>query len=211
MNFKAVIPARGGSKGIKKKNLINFNGKPLIYWTVEHARESKNIDDFFISSEDDEILSYAKKLGVKTHERSRKLSSDSSTTLDLLINLNSNPEFKSDNYVILQPTSPLRQKKIIDKCVDEFIDKKYDCLATGFICKNYEWGKTKNTGRQKLKGWFYDDGNIYILSNKLIDLGKWYSKNSGKYLQAFPWTNEIDTYSDLKIMEYIAKNLKDFL
>ena len=62
MNFKAVIPARGGSKGIKKKNLVNFNGKPLIYWTVEHARESKKIDDFFISSEDDEILSYAKKL-----------------------------------------------------------------------------------------------------------------------------------------------------
>ena len=125
--------------------------------------------------------------------------------------MNSDPELVSDNYVILQPTSPLRQKNIIDKCIDEFIDKKYDCLATGFVCKNYEWGKTKNTGRQKLKGWFYDDGNIYILSKKLIDLGKWYDKNSGKYLQTFPWTNEIDTYSDLRVMEYIVKNLKDFL
>ena len=53
--------------------------------------------------------------------------------------------------------------------------------------------------------------NWYILSKKLIDLGKWYDKNAGKYLQTFPWTNEIDTYSDLRVMEYIVKNLKDFL
>ena len=73
--------------------------------------------------------------------------------------------------------------------------------------------KIMNGGKQKtLVDKTKKDGftmmETYILSKKLIDLGKWYDKNSGKYLQTFPWTNEIDTYSDLRVMEYIVKNLK---
>ena len=211
MNFQGVIPARGGSKGIKNKNLALFKGKPLIYWTIEQAKESKTLDDFFVSSDDKDILNYAKKQGVKIHLRDKNLADDNSTTLELLEDLNSNEDFVSQNYVILQPTSPLRKKGIIDRCIEEYVMNKYDCLATGRICKNYQWGKTNNTGRQNLSGWFYDDGSIYVLSKKLIDDGKWYGENSGKILQEHPWYLEIDSHSDLKILEYISKNMKDFL
>ena len=64
-----VIPARGNSKGIKKKNLINFCGKPLLYWTIAQAKKSKFKKNIYVSSEDDRILNYSKKLGVNVIKR----------------------------------------------------------------------------------------------------------------------------------------------
>ena len=211
MNFVGVIPARGGSKGIKMKNLISFNGKPLIYWTIRHAKISKLLDDFFVSSDNEEILNYAISQGVKVHYRNSKLSSDDSTTLDLLMSLNEEKEFSSENYVILQPTSPLRKNNIIDECISIFTNNNYDCLATGKMCKSYEWGKTNNEGRQNLKGWFYDDGNLYILSRNLIQKGKWFGISQKKIVQGFPWNLEIDDENDLKILEFIIQNKEQFL
>ena len=120
MNFVGVIPARGGSKGIKMKNLISFNGKPLIYWTIRHAKTSKLLDDFFVSSDNEEILNYAISQGVKVHYRNSKLSSDDSTTLDLLMSLNEEKIFFR-KLCDLATYFSSKKKNIIDECISIFI------------------------------------------------------------------------------------------
>ena len=74
-----VIPARGGSKGIPRKNLRSLNGKPLIFYSIQCALQSKFVTDVYVSSEDDEILAISKKLKAKVHNRSEELADDIST------------------------------------------------------------------------------------------------------------------------------------
>ena len=73
-----IIPARGNSKGIKKKNLINFSGKPLLYWTLVQAKKTKFRKYIYVSSEDENILNFSKQLGVNIIKRPLNLSKDNS-------------------------------------------------------------------------------------------------------------------------------------
>jgi len=75
----AIILARGGSKGIPKKNLINFCGKPLVAWSIEHTKNTKLISSTWVSSDDDKILQVAKKYGANIIKRPKFLSKDSSS------------------------------------------------------------------------------------------------------------------------------------
>jgi CMP-N-acetylneuraminic acid synthetase len=84
MNILTVIPARGGSKGIPRKNLRLLNGKPLIYYAITNALRSRHITDVYISSDDDEILYLAETFGAKVHKRDPKMADDQ-TTLDPVI------------------------------------------------------------------------------------------------------------------------------
>ena len=117
-NILVVIPARGGSKGIPRKNLRLLGEKPLIYYSIKNALQSKYNLDVFISSEDEEILNTAHKFGAKTHRRDLSISDDK-TTLDPVIYdcyLHAkNVENKDyDLIVTMQPTSPLLLSKSLD-------------------------------------------------------------------------------------------------
>ena len=85
--FFGLIPARGGSKGIPKKNIIDLNGKPLIHYTIEAAIKSKNLDDFIVSSDDRKILEISERLNIKTHLRNKTLSKDQSPMIDVMLNI----------------------------------------------------------------------------------------------------------------------------
>lgn len=119
-NIIGIIPARGGSKSIPRKNIKILNGKPLIKYTIDAANNSKLLTDFYVSSEDKEILSLAKKFGVKTICRPAELAEDTTPMVPVLqhaINFLEPKIGKIDILVLLQPTTPFRLSKDIDEAI----------------------------------------------------------------------------------------------
>ena len=200
MKIIAVIPARGGSKGIKNKNLKILKKKPLIYWSIKSAKESKLIEDFFVTTENLRIKKVALKYGSKVIDRPKALSKDKSKTIEVI--KHAIKITKADVVVCMQPTSPKRPKGIVDLCINRYLEKKVDTLATGRIIHNFEWGKYNNLSRQNLKGWFWDDGSIYILKSQDILNNKWVGKKTYKYnLEKKYNLLEIDDLEDFNIID----------
>ena len=113
----AVIPARGGSRRIPRKNLQPYMGKSLIAWAVESARKSRYLDDFCVSSEDDEIIKHATNCGAKVIKRPAWLATDRAMNEGVLIHLLYTWKW-ADWIVLLQPTSPQRTGADIDECIE---------------------------------------------------------------------------------------------
>jgi CMP-N,N'-diacetyllegionaminic acid synthase len=115
----AIITARGGSKGVLRKNLREIAGKPLIAWTIETAKKSRYIDRLILSSEDREIISVARSWSCEVpFVRPAELARDESPGLDAVLHaLNAIPE-RYDYVILLQPTSPLRLAQDIDDCLE---------------------------------------------------------------------------------------------
>ena len=115
MKCVCIILARGGSKGIKNKNLIELAKKPLIYWTIKHSLQCKKIDEVFVSSDSEEILNCAKYFGSKIIKRPLEISSDRATSesawLHALKHINLSLNIFPDLILGPQPTSPIRKKK----------------------------------------------------------------------------------------------------
>ncbi len=125
-NSVALIPARGGSKSIPHKNLTDLAGKPLIFWTIKAAIDS-NVEHVFVSSDCNEIVSYAKSLGVNTIARPDEYSDDDAKAFDVVkhaLSYLNNCGIVCDALVYLQPTSPLRTSEHIDDALRIF-DKKF--------------------------------------------------------------------------------------
>ena len=193
-----VTPARGGSKGIPRKNIKMIAGKPLIAWTIEAAKSSKLVDRYVVSTEDRKIADTAKRCGAEVLDRPVELATDEASTLSVL--QHAVKSMPCDIVVLLQATSPVRRRSLIDQCVKEFIDKGYDSLATGFICTYVEYGKNA-LRRQEIPGFFYDDGNVYVIKADLVRRGSLYGANAGKKIVS-RWENvEIDDEFDFYVAE----------
>ena len=166
--FLGIIPARGGSKGIPRKNVKMIAGKPLIAWTIEAAKAAGLLDHFVVSTDDPEIAQVSRDYGAEVIDRPSELATDEATTISALQHVLS--QIEAENIVLLQPTSPVRDKDLIDNCIRKFEKVAADNLATGFICKFMEYGSYTQR-RQELKGFFYDDGNVYVVKSELIKAG----------------------------------------
>ena len=200
MKYLGVIPARGGSKGVPKKNIKPICGKPLIYWSIKSAIDSKKMNDFIISTENKEIAEVANRFGAKIDNRPEHLATDEATTISVLQDLAERYP-NVENFVVLQPTSPLRTGALIDECISEFEKASCDSLATGLYCKFKEYGSHNNIRRQDYKGFFYDDGNIYVLNRNHVIEGLWSGKQV-KTLEIPKYYNyEIDDEIDFVLLE----------
>ena len=114
----AIIPARGGSKGVLRKNIRLVGGKPLLARTVESAKASKFIDRLILSSDDNEIIESAKKFGCEVpFKRPKALSTDSAGSIGVVKHAIKNIQERYDYIVLLQVTSPLRMTEDIDACI----------------------------------------------------------------------------------------------
>lgn len=200
----AIIPARGGSKSLPKKNIKPLCGKPLILWSIEAAKESKYIDRVVVSTEDKEIGGIAERGGAEVLWRPRELASDTATTVSVLQHALEN--IPLDIIVLLQPTSPIRINNLIDRAIERFLESEADTLATGFIRHDYQWGTFNNLPRQQLKGWFYDDGNIYIHKPDYLKQGKWFGQKREQMVIDKYYNFEIDEEVNFFIIENLMKN-----
>lgn len=122
MTVVAVVPARGGSKGIPRKNLADLGGKPLVRWTIDAALESHAVDRVIVTSEDAEILAVAEACGARPHERPAALAGDEVHSVRAVIEvLEVDPAIEpTDRVVMLLPTSPLRSSADIASAVAHF-------------------------------------------------------------------------------------------
>jgi len=198
----AVIPARGGSKGIPRKNLRPLLGKPLIAWSIEAARGAKSVDRVVVSTEDPEIASVSRKFGAEVLDRPHELATDDAGTLEVLQHVVE--KIPADTIVLLQPTSPIRDHGLVDRAVQRFVEAKADSLATGFMCKYVEYAKN-DLRRQDLEGFFYDDGNIYVMRGDLLEQGDRYGKKIERMFLDREQNLDIDDDFDFWMAEEILK------
>ena len=203
----AVIPARGGSKGLPGKNIKIINGKPLIAWSIESALQSSKIDKVLVSTDSEEIKKVAVQWGAEVIDRPAILATDEATTIAVLEHIvKVIPEIES--IILLQPTSPLRDSNLIDTCIGIYEQGNFTNLATGYWCKYKEFGSHNNLRRQEYKGFFYDDGNVYILSKEIIKKGEWCGDNPCKHVIDRQMNYEIDDAIDFIILEALMKKYK---
>ena len=175
--FLAIIPARGGSKRLPRKNILNLCGKPLISWSIEAGLKSKYIDKVVVSSDDTEILNISNELKVQVIKRPDELASDTSTSFDAVKHAIDNLE--SYEYILLlQPTSPLRNENHIDKAIEFLEEKNADAVVS--VCEmnhNLLWSNTLDDSLS-MEGFISDN----LLSNRSKDLKKRYRLNGAIYL-----------------------------
>jgi len=130
----AIIPARGGSKGIPRKNVANLAGRPMIAYTIEAALRAQYIDRVIVSTEDPEIENISLTLGAEVVKRPLRLATDETKTIDVLTQVTeftSSNGYSSDSVITLQPTSPLRTTKHINEAVELFLtDPNADSLVS---------------------------------------------------------------------------------
>ncbi len=151
MEILAIIPARGGSKGIPRKNIRLLNGEPLIYYTIKAALESKYVNRVVLSTEDAQIASVAQDCGAEIINRPLELAQDETKTAPVLIDVVEQLEktgYKPDAVVLLQATCPLRDAKKLDDAIEIFINNP-DCDSV-FTAKKV--GLTHSLWRQNHDG-----------------------------------------------------------
>ena len=175
--FLAIIPARGGSKRLPRKNILKFCGKPLIAWSIEAGQKSKHVDKVIVSSEDDEILDIAKNFKADILRRPNYLASDTSTTFDVIKHVIDNSE-EFDYIVLLQPTSPLRNEKHIDMAINLLEEKSADAvISVSETDHNPLWSNTLDDSLC-MKNFMKDE----VLNKRSQDLAKYYRLNGGIFI-----------------------------
>lgn len=200
MKILGITPARGGSKGLPKKNIRPLAGKPLLAWTIEAALAAKSLNHYVVSTENAEIAQVAREYGAAIIERPLELATDEASTMSVLQHaLTHTP---ADVVVLLQATCPIRRTGLIDACIERFLTRGADSLATGFICKYQEYG-TNELNRQDVKGFFYDDGNVYIMKVDLIRRGDRYGEHVERMLLDREENVDIDEEFDFWLAEQI--------
>ncbi|MTK11385.1 MAG: acylneuraminate cytidylyltransferase family protein [Clostridiaceae bacterium] len=178
----AIIPARGGSKGLPRKNIKNLNGKPLIAYTIEAAKKSKYIDRIIVSTEDEEIEQVSKNFGAEVpYLRPQEMAQDTSSVVDSIIHminwLKGKEDYKPDYICLLQCTSPLRNYEDIDGAIEKLFKTNMDGVVS--VCEvevNPYWTNVFEGNRLK---YFLEQGKSII---RRQDLPKIYRLNGAIYV-----------------------------
>ena len=220
----SIILAREGSKGIKNKNLIKVNNKPLIFWTIIQSIKSKKIDEVWVSSDSKKILTISKKLGAKVIKRPKKFSNDNSSSESAW--LHAIKEIKSINIkkdIIIAPqvTSPMRDSKDFDRAINQFKTKKLDSLFSGFFFETYfswrynkkkilpSYNLNKRPRMQKLFKNIVENGSFYVFRvNKFLKKKNRLFGKIGCFIMNKENSFQIDEKDDLKFFEFISKKVK---
>ena len=223
MEILAIIPARGGSKGIPRKNLREVCGKPLVVYTIEASLNSKYITKTVLSTEDKEITKVGETFGAQVIERPHELAEDKTKTAPVMLHVVRTlalEGYKPDYIVLLQPTCPLRDAKYIDAAFDfyfENLERGFDSCFSGYHAGKTHalWKKCHNTRVQALYDYrkrprrqdeaeHYDliceNGAFYALSyEKFVQYEDFIGHNPCVYLTEK--VVDIDTEEDLKKIE----------
>ncbi len=198
MIIVGVTPARGGSRGVPRKNIKPLCGKPLLAWTIEAAQASQRLSRYVVSTEDAEIAAVARQCRAEVLDRPTPLATDEASTLSVLEQVVSC--VPADVVVLLQATSPIRDAGLIDRCIERFLETGADSLATGFICKLMPYGPSAKR-RQEIEGFFCDDGNVYVMKADLLRAGDRYGRRIEQVLLDREQNIEIDEPFDFWLAE----------
>ncbi len=176
-----LIPARGGSKRLPRKNVLPLAGKPLIAWTIEAALGSASLNNVVVSTDDAEIREVARNHGAEVLERPAALASDTATSLEVLLHTLRTLASQGEHYdlvVLLQPTSPLRSSADIDRAIDLLRERQADAVIS--VCETDHPPKWSNTlpDDRSMAG-FYRPG---VRETRSQDLPRSYRLNGAIYI-----------------------------
>lgn len=225
----ALITARGGSKRLPRKNIIELAGKPLIAWTIEAARKSRYVDSIVVSTDDDEIAQISERFGAQIpFRRPDALASDTASSNEVILHALSVLKNEFDLLVLLQPTSPLRTAKHIDESLEELFLKGAEGVISVAPCEHSPlWSNTLpesgsmnnfirsnvNTRSQDLDKYYRLNGAVYAfhIESILAQKGIFYSENVYSYIMLAEYSVDIDSELDFKIAEVLmsARHLAD--
>jgi len=220
-----LILARGGSKGIPRKNVLDFCGNPLVAWSVIQAKNTAEINNDYISSDSDEILNIAEQYGAKKIKRPDKISGDTakseSAVEHALTVIGSNQEM----IIMLEPTAPLRKPSDLSNCIKQFRVENWDSGFSGAILEDFLiWKKNENGilesinydykkqgPRQERQPDYVENGAIYIFKPDIFLKHKnRFGGKIGIYMMEFWQSFEIDepddwTFTELLFKKYLSK------
>lgn len=180
----ALIPARGGSKSIPRKNIKMLAEKPLIAYTIEAAKKSHFLTRTVVSTDDKEIARVARRYGAEVpFMRPTEYAQDTSTSMEVVQHalrwLKEDENMTYDYLMILQPTSPFRTAEDIDECIKLAVDKKADSVMSMKELDDFAPKKIKKIKNGKILPYFEDEGKT---SSRRQDLEKMYKRNCAVYL-----------------------------
>ncbi len=214
MKILSVILARGGSKGIPSKNIVELNGKPLISYTIEASLQS-NVDETWVSTDSSEIASVSSTYGASVIDRPSDISTDTSQSEEALLHFTDNHDF--DIMVFIQPTSPLINSEDINKgleMMDEYdsvfsVTKEHWIPRWTMDVKPFEWEINNRPMRQDKPETYIENGAFYITKRKnLLESKLRYSGKMGVVEMPLSRSFQIDTFDDLNLINNIIRGNK---
>lgn len=224
LNYVAIIPARGGSKGIPKKNIKQFLGKPLIQHSIDYATESNFINEIILTTDSEDIMQIGNQNNITVVDRPDNISGDEATTESAIEHVILSMKFPVNTiYILLQPTSPLRPKSSLDKMINHFHKNEYDSMLTISPIHPLTWKindkKPKcmydyqnRPRRQDFKDedLIYDEnGSVYIFKHDLFMKGlNRLGGKIGSFIFSEEYGKQIDTPLDFVLLETIGKYLE---
>lgn len=225
MTVLGVICARGGSKGLPRKNVLELGCKPMVAWSVEAAKRAQRLDRVILSTDDEEIAAAAAKAGGEVpFLRPPELAGDASSIYDVLLHALDNAGQAYDHVVLLQATSPLRRAEDIDGCVDL-------CLRSGApaaisvvrAAKPPQWmyllddalrlkpafqDQTAIDRRQEAKDYFLPNGAVYVASTGWLRENRTFvGPETRAYLMPPERSIDIDTRFDLVVARAVLDDI----
>jgi len=229
-NVVAIIPARGGSKGIPRKNIKMLADKPLIAYSIEQALLSEHIDRVIVSTDNQEIADISLNYGAEVpFIRPKKLANDTAGTEPVLQHtvkyLEEKDNYNVDLIVLLQPTSPIRYAKDIDESINKLIDSKANSLLSVCQSHSFFWKETKEGKTEALYDYknrprrqdieepeYKENGSIYVTErNILINKNNRLGGKIEKYIMDELKSLEIDEPYEFWLIEQIIKKFYDDL
>jgi CMP-N,N'-diacetyllegionaminic acid synthase len=220
VRIAAIIPARGGSKGVPGKNIRLLNDKPLITYSIEQALQSSLITDVYVSTDDKAIESVAKKSGAKVVCRPENISGDTATSESALLHVldNIDKDEVIDYIVFLQCTSPIREAQDIQNAIQLLLQEDGDSLLSVVLDHSFLWKEENGQGvsvnynyqarprRQDMALQYRENGSIYIVKPEIL---RKHNNRLGGKIVLFPMADDsavdIDTEHDLLIAESILQ------
>ena len=224
MKVLGIIPARGGSKGVEKKNIRLINNKPLIGYTIDAAKESKLLTNFLVTTDADEIIEVAKKYDCKYQKRTSENAQDKTPIEPVLLEVIENLEENYDIIILLQPTAPARTGEDIDNVIKMFIsDKTTHCVVSVVKLEDIHPARmylindnileplekeNEKKRRQDLEPVYLRNGCIYAITTKsFLKNKKLILDNKKPYIMPEDkWIN-IDSERDVLVAEALLKYL----
>lgn len=221
----AIIPARGGSKGLKNKNIKNLNGKPLIYYSIKEAQKAKCISKIIVSTDSEKVKRIALKFGAEVpFLRPKNLSADRTPMYPVIKHALEFLEKRGERFnivIVLQPTSPLRKAADIQKAVAKLNKTKADSVVSVCLAEHSPyWMRVIKKGkvypfvksrqylrRQDLPKVYRLNGAVYVTrAEVLFKQGVILGKNTLPLVMPQDSSVDIDTGLDFKLAELILKN-----
>lgn len=218
MSICAIIPARGGSKGVPGKNIRLLAGKPLLCWTVEHAARSSRIDRVIVSTDDDAIATTAVSQGAEVVRRPFDISGDRASSESALLHaldaLREREGYEPALVVFMQCTSPLRGRRDLDDAIERFLKEDADSLLAVVPIQKFFWHKTEDgpaalnyeyaarPPHGDLPVYYHETGSFYIMRPALLrETGLRLGGKIVMYAMAGETAVDIDTEEDFLLAE----------